>query len=81
MHVEDILSMPDKSVGSSVSLGRNSRKALQMGIPFLRGMGHSISLHPPRRGGPRVCKEAIRYLDPRMVYEARRSDSCIRMEL
>jgi hypothetical protein len=70
MHIEDILSMPDKSVGSSVDLDLGSLKALQMGIPFLRCMGHGISLHPPRRGGPCVCKEAIRYLDSRMVHEA-----------
>jgi hypothetical protein len=63
MHIEDILSMPDKSVGSSIDLDFRLRKALQMGIPFLCRMGHGISLHPPSRGGPCLCKEAIRYID------------------
>ena len=74
MHIEDILSMPDKWVLFSriyydVTHVLSFISYLQVGISVLRSLGHGISLHSFGCRRPCLCEIPTRLVDKGVVHE------------
>lgn len=86
MHVEDILSMPDKweypffAIWDSVRV-LSPRKSRKENLTRLLRHHTGLPLHSACDDRPGVRQEAARYHDSRMVHEARRRAARLRMEL
>jgi len=76
MHIEDVLSMPDKLANLFVCLCRVDAP-IQMGVPLLCRLGYCIPLHSISVGGPSICQEAAGPDDEGMVHETRWPNSCL----